>query len=1189
MNIVFESELMENQKHAVVMAPEPAFEVLQSSDGDALFFSIGTDNVLYLTREVTLTATGWNKIDLSSALSSQHGGAPVVAKTFSVTQNAHTLSIDLALVLTVGGADFLYLSLGNANTDAAWAHGVTWTVIPFDAGTAPHPLTIADVFLMNIPASGGTGNVENLFVDILRTPGDPLKLLDRYYIAPGKSPQWNLHKLAADLAAGSISSCLGQRTGDPIPGIYTFGTINDEQELSFTPQYNYFRPNIAPNPARLTLPTGTSAIASALTPSGVSNLFVAATEGLFVFTPDNQDDNATPVRVVANGLIAGASTLAAATDATRTTVWGVNPQGNLFYVTCPAGSETDSTAWSHPVPLLPSVERFAFFLNPGAGNSVLFAHVNGQNLIQLTQDPVTTAWLQRNILLPTTDPNDVAVYNSYTTHITITDNNGIAAPNAAVAVTATSPVSVYLNDIYHLLSPTVAVNTTADITGILTVVQETQSLAAVCFRVALTDAPHTVADINPMSKALATLGTVHNGDDLSNVQITNADGTHQPLVPAGVSSDDRDAAAQSIAQFMKINAGLLQNGSPQASTRTAGLVAGAPPSAATTSSRVWGISFATGHLEYHEGDDTAQHFGLRTVTTQSPFAAGDTATFQSISSDIDMAAGDFFEWIKQSYDKVEHFVVQEAEGLYHFLATIADKVYDVLLDCTEAVIHAVEFVFNKIKVFFGDLIKWLGFIFEWSDILRTHNVLKSIFSGYLAKCINNLDNTRTQLQHAFTDVENYVGTLTGITNNIPPSLSGASLTTATASIKPTLGLNSPQSNWGLHQLKSNAASGTTTAQPNQGVVHDDIASVLQPLADALEREKEVFQSAYDSFKNNIIDKISDLSAAQITESVAAIIVDALLESVENVLLAAIDVLHALTEGIMDSLNATIDIPVISGLYKKISGDNLSLLDLSCLVAAIPVTIIYKLIADAPPFPDNANTTALINAPDFSSIQKICNPVNTSTADAVEAPAFAASISPSDNNILGLTGGISSFFGAISLSIFSPLKLKYPKIKIYSVICGLSYLPYVTPDIMGQIPDLQNQKWWASLNEAIADLMTAKSMVDMSVGLQVASLPSSEVKSISQQFSDNVSPWIDFAANALWNLPTIAAACDPENLNTAGIMNCLGGICFDANGMLSPPLADLSDPTWAGLVVVAAILNFAYGTLSCGASILTFES
>ena len=50
MKISFESELMKNRKHAVVMAPDRAFEVLQSQDGDALFFSVGTDGAFYLTQ-----------------------------------------------------------------------------------------------------------------------------------------------------------------------------------------------------------------------------------------------------------------------------------------------------------------------------------------------------------------------------------------------------------------------------------------------------------------------------------------------------------------------------------------------------------------------------------------------------------------------------------------------------------------------------------------------------------------------------------------------------------------------------------------------------------------------------------------------------------------------------------------------------------------------------------------------------------------------------------------------------------------------------------------------------------------------------------------------------------------------------------------------------------------------------------
>lgn len=1184
MQINFESQLMENQKHAVVMSPGLAFEVLQSQDGDSLFFSIGTDNIFYLTREVAESSTGWNIIDLSSGLSSQHNGAAVTAKTFSVTQNAQTLGIDLALVLTVAGSDFLYLSLGNTNTDAAWANGVTWTVIPFDAGTPPSPLQIADVYIMNIPATGGTSAVENIFVDILRNPGNSLKLLDRYYITPGATTQWNLHMLSVDLAAGSISSCLGQRPGDPIPGIYTFGTIGTEQELIFTPQYNFFRPTVAPSPARLTLPTGASAIASALNSSGVSNLFVAGTAGLYLFTPDNQGDQAASVQIVTNAIVAGASSLAAVTDANRTAVWSLNPQGDLFYMMCPAGSEADSTSWSNPVPIVSSAEAFAFFLNLNASSNVLFANVNGQGLIQLTQDPVTTEWMQRSILLPSTSTSDMAVYNSYTTHIQIVDDNGVAAPNAAVAITATSPVNVYINDVYYLLSST-AVQTTADMTGVITVIQETQSLSAVCFSVALNSTRSVVVNINPMSNALATLATIQTGSDLTAVNVTNADGTHQPLVPAGTSSNDVDAAATSLVHFVNISSSLPPDGSPQSSNAAAGSTV--PP--------VWGVSFTNGALAYHEGDDAVQSLGLQTPSARPmpsmPSMSGG-AISGSIDSAIEVAAGDFFQWIKVAYDDVDSFVVQQAEGLYHFMVTIGNDVYDVVLDCISHVAHAVELVFNKIGVFFEDLIKWLGFVFEWGDILRTHAVLKNVINCYIAQCINNLSGASTQLKNTFTQVESYIDAWAGIPNNFPASLTGSTLDSTTASCQPGPGQNSPQSNWALHHLKSNAASGTTTAQPNSGVLSSDIESVLQPLVDAVATELSVVKVNAANFQSDVIDKIHQLSFSQLVEAVMGILTDALMESIENLLVTAIDILIALTDGIIDSLNATIDIPVISSIYQQVTNDDLSLLDLTCLVAAIPITIGYKIVANAAPFPDDATTTALINAPDFASIQKIYNPVPSLAAQVPAISRVAPSlgtapsngtISPEANKILVLTSGIASAVGALSLSIFQPVAKKFPETKVFPIINGLSYPLYVLPDIMGQIPDLQNAEWWAISNNSMADLMTIKNLVDMGVAL-------SPTDSKAQTIWNPISPWLDFGANIRWQVPTTAAIFATENQNWAGLLNFLGGTCFDGNGVMSPAVANDSDPvTWAASVRVATFLNLAYGALSCAASVLTFTA
>jgi hypothetical protein len=1145
MKISFESELMQNRKQATVLTPDRAFEVLQTQEGDAIFFSVGTDGVFYVTRELSQTATGWDRTDLSTSLAAAHGGAAVTAKSFAVGQNASTRAVDMALVLTVAGQDFLYLSLGNAATDAGWASPVTWTAVPFDAGTAPSPLTIADVYLANI---GGT---ETIFADIIRTPGNPLQLLNRYYITPGSAQQWNLHQLPVDLAAGSIASCLGQPSGEPLSGIYTFGAIGGKQELIFTPQYNFFQPTAAPSPARLTLPAGASAIASAINPAGTSSLFVAAGTGLYVFTPGNQHDQSVPAQVFAGGVFAGAASLAAVTDGGRTAVWGINPQGQLCYASCVAGSEGVPFAWSLPVPLLSGTEQFAFFLNLSAGSNVLFASVGGTKLIRLNQDPVTSGWSQRSILLPTTAPDDVVELDTYTTHIRVADDNQMAVPNAALLVTATSPASVYLNDVYYLLSPTVGVQVTADEAGVLTVVQETTTVAVTCFQVTAAGTPPATAAVNPMSKAQATLAAIKSGDDLAAVQVPKSDGTTQPLIPATVQASDRDAAASALAQLTTISTGLPSDGSRQ---QPAPAGASARPAAAGTP-RVWGIRFTASGLVYHQTD-----------------AAGGilprTAAPEDTGGGIKVAAGDLFGWIEQEGTNVESFTVQEVQGLWQFVVTIGGQGYQVLLDCYDAVVNAAEFVLSKIEVTFDNLVQWLGYIFQWPDIVRTHQVLKNIFRQYAANCLANVTGSRTQVTQSFTNLQQFLASWTGIPANIPSSLLSTTVASTTASASAPAGTGSPQGNFGIQQLKSNAPNGTMGTYA--ATLSSDMQTALTALEAAVTRETEVIQAAVSSLQANIIDKYSDLTVAQIIDGSVAILTDALLQSIENVLLAGIDFLAAVGDAFLDILDATIEIPVISALYKEISGDDLTLLDAVCLVMAIPATICGKLITGTTPFPSgNATATALINASDWAAIRQV---------DLSD---------PSDpvNKVLVLVSGIVAFFGASVESVVLGFQKKFPEVVILPILGALFYIPYNMPSFIGDIPDLDGAVWYAVFNQVLTDVMTCKAFADGAVS--VYAIQAGAAGEAAETYLEKASPWLDCISCIIWLAPTIAPICSPlgttKYATAIGVMNLIGGIAFDLTGMLSPGIAATNDPdTWVGLVATAVVCNVIYGDLAVAA-------
>jgi hypothetical protein len=1129
MKISFASELMKNRKHATVMAPDRAFDVLQTSGGDALFFSVGTDGVFYLTREVSQTATGWNRIDLSTPLSAAHGGAAVTATSFAVAQNAATRAVDMALVVTVAGQDFLYLSLGNDNTDAGWAAPAAWTAVPFDAGLAPAPLTIADVFLQNI------GGAETIFADVIRTPGDPLRLLDRYYLTPGQPRQWNPHPLPADLAAGSITSCLGQRADDPVPGIYTFGAIGGRQELIFTPQYNFFRPAAPPSPARLTLPAGASAVASATDVNGTSCLFVAATAGLFVFTPAGQHDQSAPVQAIAGGILAGAAVLAAATDGGRTAVWGLNPQGQLGYASCAAGQESDPASWSHPVPLLFAAEQFAFFLNLDAGTNVLFAHVDGAELVRLTQDPVTTGWSQRSILLPPTAPDDMVEQDTFTTHIQVTDDNRVAVPGASLAVTAASPVSVYLNDVYHLLSPSVPVQVNTDPAGVLTVVQETGTVAGVCFQVTLTDTPAVVADINPMSKAQATLAAVRSGDDLGGVQVIGSDGSSRPLVPATVAAGDRDAAAAALAQLAAVSGGLPSDGSrPQAAT----------PAAAVR-----------------------------------PAAAGDLG--------LAVAAGDLFRWLQQAATDVEDFLIQEAEGLYHLVVTIAGEAYHALLDCYDAVVHAAEFVLGKIEVFFEDLVQWLGFVFQWSDIVRTHQVVKNYIRQFVASGAEAIGDIRSGLPGSFTQMQGFITSWAGLPAAIPPGLAASTAGGTTQSAVSLPGQDSPQGNWGTNLLRNNAASGSVTGAV--AALGDDVLAAIEALGAAVGREKDVLEAAAADLKTGIIDKFRDLSVAQLIEGVIAIFSDALLQSLENVLLAVLDVLEAAAAGAAGLLDTAIDIPVLSGLYKEISGDDLSLLDVACLIGAIPATICAKLFTGAAPFPDDARTAALTGAADFATIQQIRNPPQTFAA-ALELMASAPhdDSDPADPDStltknLVLSGAILALAGEYVMNVVTFLRQVFPESVGLVITAAICYLPYNAPSIMGDLPNLAKRDvtvWADWMNYVLTIVMGLKAAADIAIARSPA----------AEAWGEQIEPWVDLVASIIWVIPTIGSiatldpAAAPADKAVAGL-NFTAGMAFCVNGALAPALAQAADDPVAAVVVdsIAAVYNHLWGVLSVAAA------
>ncbi|MFD0861679.1 hypothetical protein ACFQ1M_05640 [Sungkyunkwania multivorans] len=1131
---------MKNHKQAVIMAANKKFEALQTQEGLSVFFSVGSDGVFYVTREVPNDEEGWKKLDQSSALSSDHGGKTVTVSNFTVVKNSATGKIDMALIIKVGSESFLYLALQQENTTSSWGTPIAWSAVAYDGATTYDPLVIDDVYIAQAK------NEEYFVVDILKDPSNTDSAIFRYYLDLSKKitgKVWNDHDLSANLQADKITSALGKKTDQRVDGIYTMGSITGTTELIYTPIYNPFNPKLPANPSRLSIPVDATAFALTTDQSGLTPVFVAGQGKLLLFTPDQQEDGDAGVDILDNPLFKNVKQLYAHRQNNTFVVWGLNAQGQIFYTRNSSGNLKNASSWSVPIPILSNVEQIASYLDADNPSSVIFAHLNGQNLIKLSQDPITTIWKRRSIVLPSTDVNDVISFNTFTTQIQILQDDKLPLANQTLAITSTSPVSVYIDNTFKILSPDNPVDMTTDASGAVTILQETESLSAITYKLSLKDGSSSI-DINPMNKMLDTISNVKTGDDLGKIEVTNKDGSKQPLVPKDVSKDNKDATAKVLQKFVEASTTLPKDGSVKPSIKSGRMAtAFSADDFIGKPSDFFGMTYQNGQHQFHEGESGMRRFGLVVnTTTNRMMIQGSAAALDDVSSAIESTAGDIFNWLKDAWEDVTSFFVQVIDGLYHFFVEIAGKLYRFILAAITDVVQAIEFVLKKIKVFFEDLIKWLGFLFKWKDILRSHDVLKNIINQFMKKTVADIGVVKTEVNKIFDGIEEHINEWAGLEDN------KTSLSQRSSNTKEMEGHHSPEANFGTYHLKHGASDSRSNADIAVTIT-SEVEKLLETLLGAVEKEGEIFQNAFDTLKTQVIDQISTLSFGDIVKRLVAILADILVESAENIIDTALDIVAILVEGVIEILNAKLDIPVLSWLYKEITGNDLTILDVVCLIVAIPGTIIYKLAAEKAPFPDNAMTQSLIDAKSWDALKAVFQ------QDSNMASRIVLAATPQATENDGVKSGFIAFMriaacygtiGFLPLTIVKAQESKLeeaPGLKSISQLQGTCFFVATLPNIIASLIASPTQRWDKVTAEIIYGITAIQKLMDIA-----------SYKPFMKGWN-KASKWIDMLLGAAGLVPSVSAPIyDPSVKSVTG---ALTNISWNAN-RIATPFADIDE-------------------------------
>jgi len=648
----------------------------------------------------------------------------------------------------------------------------------------------------------------------------------------------------------------------------------------------------------------------------------------------------------------------------------------------------------------------------------------GQTLYHFAQTASDLVWASRQVAAPT--PSTAAPQNIAATTMSLTVLDAQQAPvgGAVVTVTSDQPTTVVMTDLAYQIGPNAPATVQADPTGSLTAAIATSSLTSPIVTFSVTNADGTGAQrwcqgdvvevktgetaLPPCAQSIAS-------------RLANQDPT-QPLTAASLQSaglisgsySDPAGAALSI-----VSAGqwMLQNPQSVANSIDLGRV----------QTRHWRIDFT---------DPAGPRFAVLSEEDARTLlaAAGPPATALGSGSGF---LGDVLNFFKHLWNDLKSIVATVVDDVLHLIVNGVTYVVDSLRQAADALETVLNRIIQGLKDVWQaivDVVDWLKQLFDWGDILTTHQVIKACVNSLLTTAVDRVDDLEGLVQEKFASLETKIKagfanieqafepgqTFNQFANAQKANAAGGSgdfLAGAPAST--AYGQHGPRCNY-IHAKAKTYFSGSAAAVALGSTTGsggtDAITSLVSQnwAGSAFNKQTQALQdfvtgkisNPHDFFNLVIVDFLV------LVEDAILLILDAL----EEIILAVLKAVAAAIQGLQKIWDATIDIPIISWLYKYVitgskskPGDDLSLLDLLSLVIAVPATILYKvLFGGSAPFEaaDPAVQQVIGSGLPWPAV-----PTAWSSASLrAGLESASSSIPPSLVSVMGAVAGVAAFFG-----------------------------------------------------------------------------------------------------------------------------------------------------------------------------------
>ena len=510
---------------------------------------------------------------------------------------------------------------------------------------------------------------------------------------------------------------------------------------------------------------------------------------------------------------------------------------------------------------------------------------------------------------------------------------------------------------------------------------------------------------------------------------------------------------------------------------------------------------------------------------------------------------DFWNWLKGVVAEITDLIVTIADevmvGIRLFVNGV-EQVFKAIVKVLDDIASAIGSFFAMLAKLIEDVIAALSVLFHFGEIMWTHRWLAAQFQSQVKQLTASIQTqAMPQVEQFFTKGENAVKTaFDSIRKSIGASNSvddvkgmGATphtvFTAGPGKVGPNSGgsSHSTQCAWGIQKFKSGSSSATSSpsllAQIN-GPVHGPSQTLDDPLS--------AFFTAFVARLNNNADlgsvfsqlksDFGNLFHANSAKQFFSTFLTTLLDLVEAIVIGVMAVGEALVEGIlgvaqaaidaiMAVLNFEIEIPVITWLYKTLFNEKLTFLNLATLVAAIPVTILFRVIEGKYPSQAGLPTaTALVEEQRLAQVSGVTK----------AAPKVAQQVLATFTGVFAIVQGICNGIGDAEGDDAPPIT------GVLSAGLGLLITVFTVPAITADTPS--EEDWLVFGISAAWALTDALALPNFNLADQA------------------VLPWCNSGMGLLVLICTIIAFVEDGNTDVISDIGFAGGIASAIPGVLN---------------------------------------